>query len=182
MGAAARAYVEREHDLDHVAGLYAAALEEAAGDAAVRERVLREVAEAAAAVGVEPELLAPELQQAALVSPDGRAPAGHARGSDARVTVCCGRVPMWLWLAGLYAVSVVVQLTARAARRRRRGSWSTSSSTPTWRGASPRTGDFLIRGVHASYGVRLPAAALARVRAVRVDARRLPVGARRSTR
>ena len=82
MGDAARAYVEREHDLGRVAGLYAAALEEAAGDAVVREGVLREVAAAAADTGVEPELLAPELRAAALVSPDGRAPAGHVPVSD----------------------------------------------------------------------------------------------------
>ena len=110
MGDAARAYVEREHDLDRVAGLYAAALEEAAGDAAVREGVLREVAEAAAGVGLEPELLAPELRQAALVSPDGRGPAGHVQvpGTGTRLLRAW---PMWLWVASLYAVSVVVQLT-----------------------------------------------------------------------
>jgi glycosyltransferase involved in cell wall biosynthesis len=53
MGRAARALVEREHGLDRVADLYAAALEEAAGGDAVRDAVLREVAEAAAAVGLE---------------------------------------------------------------------------------------------------------------------------------
>src|SRR5437870_5748374 len=65
MGEAARAYVRAEHDLERVAGQYAAALEEAAGDTIVRERVLREVADAAAATGVEPELLAAELQPSA---------------------------------------------------------------------------------------------------------------------
>src|SRR5437763_8460602 len=45
MGEQARAYVAREHDLERVATQYAAALEQAAGDAAVRSRVLREVAE-----------------------------------------------------------------------------------------------------------------------------------------
>jgi glycosyltransferase involved in cell wall biosynthesis len=53
MGAAARQLVEREHTLPRVAELYAAALEEAAGGQVVREAVLREVAEAAAAVGIE---------------------------------------------------------------------------------------------------------------------------------
>src|SRR5206468_2647061 len=52
MGAAARALAEREHRLDRVADLYAAALEEAAGGGAVREAVLREVAGAAAGVGL----------------------------------------------------------------------------------------------------------------------------------
>src|SRR4051794_25512652 len=46
MGAAARALVVREHDVERVAERYAAALEEAAGGAAVREAVLREVAAA----------------------------------------------------------------------------------------------------------------------------------------
>jgi glycosyltransferase involved in cell wall biosynthesis len=54
MGAAARALVEREHALPHAAELYAAALEEAAGGRAVTDVVLRDVAEAAAAVGIEP--------------------------------------------------------------------------------------------------------------------------------
>ena len=40
--------------LDHVAELYAAALEEAAGGEAVRDAVLREVSAAAADVGIEP--------------------------------------------------------------------------------------------------------------------------------
>jgi len=53
MGAAARAYVEREHDLDRVAEQYAAALELAAGGEAVDDAVLHEVAAAAAAVGLE---------------------------------------------------------------------------------------------------------------------------------
>jgi glycosyltransferase involved in cell wall biosynthesis len=52
-GSAGRVYVEREHDLDRVADAYAAALEEAAGGAAVREAVLGEVALAAADVGLD---------------------------------------------------------------------------------------------------------------------------------
>jgi glycosyltransferase involved in cell wall biosynthesis len=55
MAEAARALAEREHRLDRVADLYAAALEEAAGGDAVRGAVLREVAEAAAEVGLRPE-------------------------------------------------------------------------------------------------------------------------------
>ena len=53
MSAAAREHIAREHGLDHVADRYAAALEEAAGGAAVREAVLGEVAAAAADVGIE---------------------------------------------------------------------------------------------------------------------------------
>ncbi|HEU0246033.1 MAG TPA: glycosyltransferase family 4 protein [Gaiellaceae bacterium] len=45
----------REHDLSRVAELYAAALEEAAGGAAVADSVLREVSEAAAEVGISGE-------------------------------------------------------------------------------------------------------------------------------
>jgi glycosyltransferase involved in cell wall biosynthesis len=54
MGSNARAYAEREHALPRVAELYAAALEEAAGGAAVRDAVLAEVAQAAAEAGLEP--------------------------------------------------------------------------------------------------------------------------------
>jgi glycosyltransferase involved in cell wall biosynthesis len=52
MGAAARELMEREHALPRVAELYASALEEAAGGKPVTDAVLREVAEAAAAVGI----------------------------------------------------------------------------------------------------------------------------------
>ena len=52
MGAAARELAEREHALPRVAELYASALEEAAGGKPVRDAVLRDVAEAAAAVGI----------------------------------------------------------------------------------------------------------------------------------
>ena len=52
LGAAARAYVRREHDLDRVANRYTSALEIAAGGDEVDRRVLMRVAEAAAEVGV----------------------------------------------------------------------------------------------------------------------------------
>ena len=159
MGAAARAYVEREHDLDHVAGLYAAALEEAAGDSAVRERVLREVAEAAAVAGVEPELLAPELQQAALVSPDGHGPGGHVPGSDTgsgpRGTGLLRSWPMWLWVGALYAVSVAVQL---ALGLRVVSPWIMVDELvySDMARSFAATGHFLIRGVHGNYGFVYP--------------------------
>jgi glycosyltransferase involved in cell wall biosynthesis len=54
MARAARAYVQREHAVDLVAELYAAALEEAAAGAAVRDSVLHEIASAAQAVGFSP--------------------------------------------------------------------------------------------------------------------------------
>jgi glycosyltransferase involved in cell wall biosynthesis len=53
MGAAAKELVEREHRLDRVAEAYAAALEELAGGPAVEDGVLREVARAAAEVGMD---------------------------------------------------------------------------------------------------------------------------------
>jgi glycosyltransferase involved in cell wall biosynthesis len=52
MSAAAREFALREHDLARVADLYTSALEEAAGGAAVRDELLREVGAAAAEVGV----------------------------------------------------------------------------------------------------------------------------------
>ena len=52
MGESARALVERNHSLQRVADLYAAAIEEAAGGPAARDGVLREVAQAAADVGI----------------------------------------------------------------------------------------------------------------------------------
>jgi glycosyltransferase involved in cell wall biosynthesis len=54
MGAAARELAQREHGLERVADLYAAAFEQAAGGAAVDDSVLRDVAGAAADVGIEP--------------------------------------------------------------------------------------------------------------------------------
>jgi hypothetical protein len=53
MGAAARMLVERDHALPHVADLYVSALEQAAGGRAVRDATLREVADAAADVGID---------------------------------------------------------------------------------------------------------------------------------
>jgi glycosyltransferase involved in cell wall biosynthesis len=55
MGRAASALARQEHDLDRVAELYAAALEESAGGTEVGHRVLREVGEAAAEVGIGAE-------------------------------------------------------------------------------------------------------------------------------
>jgi glycosyltransferase involved in cell wall biosynthesis len=53
MSHAARAHAAREHDLGHVADLYAVALEEAAGGPAAREELLREVARSASEVGLD---------------------------------------------------------------------------------------------------------------------------------
>ena len=67
MSAAAREYVAREHDLERVAEAYAAALEEAAGAEAVRDSVVGEIANAAAAVGIgDPSELAARLNEVRL--------------------------------------------------------------------------------------------------------------------
>jgi glycosyltransferase involved in cell wall biosynthesis len=64
---AARAYAAREHELGHVADLYVAALEEAAGGPAVREALLREVAERAAEVELDdPDRVAAALREVGL--------------------------------------------------------------------------------------------------------------------
>ena len=55
MGSAAAELARREHDLDRVADLYAAALEDAAGGEVVGDAVLREVSGAAAEVGIAAE-------------------------------------------------------------------------------------------------------------------------------
>jgi glycosyltransferase involved in cell wall biosynthesis len=52
LSVAAGAYANREHGLGRVADLYVAALEQAAGGAAVRDEVVRDVAAAAKEVGV----------------------------------------------------------------------------------------------------------------------------------
>lgn len=64
MGASASDLVRREHDVERVAELYAAALEQAAGGAAVGDAVLREVAAAAGEVGIDAD--SPEAQELAL--------------------------------------------------------------------------------------------------------------------
>jgi glycosyltransferase involved in cell wall biosynthesis len=67
MGRAAREYVAREHDLGRVAEAYVAALEEAAGGDAVRDVVVGEVANAAAAAGIaDPSELAARLNEVRL--------------------------------------------------------------------------------------------------------------------
>ena len=55
MGRAAGALARRNHDLEWVAELYAAALERSAGGEAVNEAVLRDVSRAAADVGISPD-------------------------------------------------------------------------------------------------------------------------------
>jgi glycosyltransferase involved in cell wall biosynthesis len=68
LGSAARAYVEREHDLESVADRYVEAIELTAGGEAVRDAVLWRVADAAAAAGIsDVSALARELRESGLV-------------------------------------------------------------------------------------------------------------------
>lgn len=72
LGAAARAYVEREHSLERVADAYADALETAAGGDAVDDAVLLRIAEAAVDAGVvDPERLARAAVEAGIVARQG---------------------------------------------------------------------------------------------------------------
>jgi glycosyltransferase involved in cell wall biosynthesis len=69
IGKAARAYVEREHDLDRVAELYVAAIEETAGAEVLERELLTEIGVAAQAVGID--ACDPELKRVA----------GHLKGT-----------------------------------------------------------------------------------------------------
>jgi glycosyltransferase involved in cell wall biosynthesis/4-amino-4-deoxy-L-arabinose transferase-like glycosyltransferase len=149
MGAAARALAEREHDVGRVAERYAAVLEEAAGGAAVRERVLREVAAAAAEVGVDEEPLAEELVRASLVPRDGSV---SVPGTGTRLRLAG---PMWAWIGGLYAVAVTLQL---ALALRVTSPWIMVDELvySDMARSFARSGHFLVRGVHANYGFVYP--------------------------
>jgi len=69
LGAAARAYVQREHALPKVADAYVAALEVAAGGDAVDDAVLWRIARAAAEVGIDdPSALARAARESGIVS------------------------------------------------------------------------------------------------------------------
>jgi len=153
MGDAAQAYVRRENDLRRVAELYAAALEEAAGGAAVEERIVREVAAAAAETGVDPEPLAAELVRASLLSGDGDGrPVSAAPRAGARLVRAW---PIWAWLGALYAVAVTVQL---ALALRVTSPWIMVDELvySDMARSFAATGHFLIRGVHANYGLVYP--------------------------
>jgi glycosyltransferase involved in cell wall biosynthesis len=153
MGEAARAYAEREHDLETVAARYAAALEESAGRATVEAKVLREIASAASEVGVEPELLAPRLAEAGLAT-DGRGPAAHVQ-RPGRWT-WPARTPVWFWLGAIVLVSSIVQFLLG---RRIVAPWIMVDELVYSDAARSfaETGRFLIRGMPANYGIVYPA-------------------------
>ena len=155
MSEAARAYVAREHDLGRVADRYVAALEEAAGGYTVADAVVREVARAAAEVGVMPggavaEELTTRLDELGLAR-DGRpAPSPPpARPSLARV-------PIWAWLAALVVFSSLLRY---ALSRRVVAPWIMVDELLYSELAKSfaATGEFLIRGEHhGAYAVVYP--------------------------
>jgi glycosyltransferase involved in cell wall biosynthesis len=146
MGQAARAYVRKTYDLGHVAELYAAALEQAAGGAAVEAAVLTEVATAAADTGADVPGLAADLRDLGL--------AGHAQGTVPR-TRLVPAWPMWLWVGALYAVAVAVLLTLAL---RVKSPWIMVDElvySDTARSIAGGAG-FTVRGQPAGYGYVYP--------------------------
>jgi glycosyltransferase involved in cell wall biosynthesis len=164
MGRAAREHAEREHDLDAAADRYVAALEYAAGSTEVEKRVLEEVASAAADVGVDAALIAPALAESGLVT-NGAVASGRVPGTVTRTRPVrawprwsrpLARVPIWAWLGAIVAVSSVVQILLA---RRLVAPWIMVDELvySDMARSFADTGDFLIRGVHANYGVVYPA-------------------------
>jgi glycosyltransferase involved in cell wall biosynthesis len=154
MGAAARAYVGHEHALPKIAEQYVAALEASAGGSAVEAKILQEVSQAAADVGLDPELIGAPLEGVGLVSANGNAPAPHPSGGGARPSLL-RLLPVWIWLAALYVVSVTVQL---ALGLRVSSPWIMVDELvySDMARSFASTGHFLIRGVHGNYGFVYP--------------------------
>jgi glycosyltransferase involved in cell wall biosynthesis len=155
MSEAARAYVEREHDLDRVAEEYVAALEEAAGGAVVADNVVGEVAQAAAEVGIEPGTpFAAEL--AGRLDEVGLARNGRPEPAPPLPRSRLARVPPWAWLAALVVVSAVFRY---GLSRRVVAPWIMVDELIYSELAKSfaSTGHFLIRDVHhGAYGAVYP--------------------------
>ncbi len=149
MGEAARGLVARDHAVEHVAEQYAAVLEEAAGGALVRDTVLREVAAAAADVGVDAAPIGEELVHSSAVSLNEPI-TGSGPGTRLVRTV-----PVWAWLGAMYAVAVSIQL---ALALRVTSPWIMVDELvySDMARSFAQTGHFLIRGVHANYGFVYP--------------------------
>ena len=144
LGAAARAYVAREHDLDRVADAYARALEEAAGGDAVADAVLWRIAEAAAEVGIDDvrELARGRARRGSSRERDRRRPVDGCRG----VARAVGRgaspaAPSQASAGGLDGAR-----RRRASPRSRRGSGSPGSSSSRSRSGSRSGGGWSRRG------------------------------------
>jgi glycosyltransferase involved in cell wall biosynthesis len=154
MSDAARAYVTREHDLDRVAERYASALEEAAGGPIVADKVVDDIARAAAEVGVEPGTpFATEL--AGRLDELGLALNGRPRAEPRRPSTFA-RVPIWAWLVGVVVASILVRY---GLSRRVVAPWIMVDELIYSELAKSfaATGHFLIRG-HSSgaYGIVYP--------------------------
>jgi len=155
MSDAACEYVRREHDLEHAAQGYAAALEEAAGGVAVADAVVGEVAQAAAEIGIEPGTsfaaeLAGRLDELGLAR-DGR-PEPVPPPKRGRLA----RVPIWVWLVGLVVFSAVFRY---GLSRRVVAPWIMVDELIYSELAKSfaSTGHFLIRDVHhGAYGIVYP--------------------------
>ena len=140
LGAAAREYVRRDHELGQVADAYVAALEEAAGgDAAPTRSWSGSPRQRPRSGSTIPPRSCGRARRRGWCERRDRERGGRVR---ARAVA----VPAWVWLG-----AIVVCSSSCASRSAtgwsRRGSWSTRSSTPS----SPRSfaahGQFLVRGV-----------------------------------
>jgi glycosyltransferase involved in cell wall biosynthesis len=155
MSDAARAYVQREHDLGRVAENYAAALEEAAGGTRVADAVVAEVAQAAAEIGIEPGTpFASEL--AGRLDDVGLARNGRPEPGPPPKRSRLARVPVWAWLAGLVIVSALFRY---GLSRRVVAPWIMVDELiySELSKSFAQTGHFLIRDVHGgAYGVVYP--------------------------
>ena len=152
--------------------LYVAALEQAAGAPAVEAKIARAVAAAAADTGVDPAVLAPRLTELGLLGSNGHVPVPGTR------TWPLQRLPLWAWLASLYAVAVAVQL---ALALRVVSPWIMVDELvySDMARSFADTGHFLMRGVHANYGFVYPLLLSPAYALLRLDDRRLPVVAGR---
>jgi glycosyltransferase involved in cell wall biosynthesis len=154
MSDAAHGYAKREHDLARVAERYVVALEEAAGGPIVADKVVDDVARAAAEIGVQPGTsfaadLAERLDELGLAV-DGRPRA------EPRLPSGLARIPVWAWLAGLVVASILVRY---GLSRRVVAPWIMVDELIYSELAKSfaATGHFLVRGHHTgAYGIVYP--------------------------
>ena len=156
MSDAARAHIRREHDVYGVAESYVAALEEAAGGPVVADAVVREVALAAAEVGIEPGTpFAREL--GVRLDELGFTQDGRPQPAPAPQPSALAGLPVWFWLAALVVASTLLRW---ALARRVVAPWIMVDELVYSELAKSfaATGHFLIRGQHhGAYGFVYPA-------------------------
>ena len=155
MSDAAREYVHREHDLDHVAEEYVAALEEAAGGTVVADAVVAEIALAAAEIGIEPGTDA-AAELAGRLDEVGLARNGRPDPAPPRPRSRLARIPPWAWLTALVVASAVFRY---GLSRRVVAPWIMVDELIYSELAKSfaATGHFLIRDVHhGAYGAVYP--------------------------